>query len=84
MENDLRLNLIRCGETYAAARGISLATVARQAAGDWRFFERLRIGEKTFTARKYDEVIGWLSTNWPANTDWPASIARPEPVAVAS
>jgi hypothetical protein len=51
------------------------ATVGNLAAGDWRFFGRLREG-RAFTARKYDEVMRWFSNNWP-DDEWPAAIPRP-------
>lgn len=84
MENELRQNLLRCAQAYAAARGIELSTVARLSAGDWRFFERLDNDEKTFTARKYDEVIIWFSANWPPQAKWPKGVQRPEPARAAS
>ncbi len=76
MEHELRHNLRRCAELYAAAAGLSVATLGRLAAGDWRFFGRL--GRSTFTARKYDEVIGWFSQHWPGGAPWPDGIARPQ------
>lgn len=78
MENELRINLLSCAETFAKAKGIGLPTLARRAAGDWRFFDRLHADDKTFTIRKYDEVVQWFSDNWPANTDWPAGFDRPK------
>lgn len=79
MENELRLNLLHCAETYAKQRGIGLPTLGRMAAGDWRFFDRLRDDAKTFTARKYDEVLCWFSENWPTGAKWPKGIERPRP-----
>jgi hypothetical protein len=76
MEDELRQNLLRCAEAYAQARGIGLPTLARMSAGDWRFFDRLRDDEKTFTARKYDEVVDWFSRNWPDGVDWPHGVGR--------
>lgn len=78
MESELRSNLMACASAYADARSISLSTVGRLAAGDWRFFDRLDDEGKTFTARKYDEVIGWFSDRWPADAEWPPCVARPE------
>lgn len=77
MESELRQNLLRLAGAYAAKRGIGVPTLARTAAGDWRFFDRLRDDEKTFTARKYDEVISWFSANWPEGLEWPNGIVRP-------
>lgn len=77
MEHELRQNLVLCAAAFVAATGSSLATLGRRAAGDWRFFDRLTDDEKTFTARKYDEVIAWLSTNWPTAAEWPDGVLRP-------
>lgn len=55
-----------------------LSTVGRHAAGDGSFFVRLPEAEKTFTIRKYDDVIGWFSSNWPADLAWPDDVPRPE------
>jgi len=84
MENELRLNLLLCAETYAKLRGIGLPTLGRISAGDWRFFDRLRDDEKTFTARKYDEVLGWFSDNWPTDAKWPKGLDRPKAPARAA
>jgi hypothetical protein len=78
IETELRQNLLQCAEAYAKARGIGLPTLARMSAGDWRFFDRLRDDEKTFTARKYDEVIEWFSDNWPEGITWPKQVDRPK------
>ena len=77
MESELRLKLMACASAYASARSVSIATIGRLAAGDCRFFDRLDDAEKTFTARKYDDVIRWFSDNWPAGTDWPVEVERP-------
>jgi hypothetical protein len=75
MESELRSNLLACASAYAAARSVSLATIGRLAAGDWRFFNKL--DSRTFTARKYDEVMVWFSEQWPADTPWPSEVPRP-------
>jgi len=77
MENELKDNLLKCAAQYAAAREIGLSTLGRLAAGDWRFFDNLNKDDKTFTARKYDEVIHWFSANWPADKLWPSEVTRP-------
>jgi hypothetical protein len=78
MEQELIRNLTLCADAFVKARGVGLSTLGRLAAGDWRFFNHLKDGSKTFTARKYDEVINWFSDNWPAEAIWPEGIARPE------
>lgn len=78
MEKELRQHLRACAEAYSRAKGLTIPTLGRLAAGDWRFFDRLHDDEKTFTARKYDEVIGWFSDNWPDDASWPVGVPRPE------
>ena len=77
MESELRLNLMACASAYAEARSVSIATLGRLAAGDWRFFDRLDDDAKTFTARKYDDVIRWFSDRWPEELPWPSEVVRP-------
>jgi hypothetical protein len=77
METELRSNLMACASAYASARSVSIATIGRLAAGDWRFFDRLDDADKTFTARKYDDVVLWFSDNWPADAVWPSEVVRP-------
>lgn len=78
METELKSNLLACASAYGEARKVSLSTIGRLAAGDWRFFDRLDDEGKTFTARKYDEVISWFSERWPEDAVWPSEVARPE------
>ena len=78
MEQELIRNLLTLAQAYSAKRTVSLATLGRQAAGDWRFFDHLCDSTKTFTARKYDQIMGWFSENWPEDLPWPAGIARPQ------
>lgn len=77
MEHELRINLLRCAAAYAEARRVSLSTLGRLAAGDWRFFTHLDDNSKTFTARKYDETIRWFAKNWPEDHPWPEELVRP-------
>lgn len=74
METELRSNLMICASAYAGARKVSLSTLGRLAAGDWRFF---REDGSTFTARKYDEVMLWFSEQWPSDVGWPSDVPRP-------
>lgn len=77
MENELRSNLLTCASVYTAERQIGFSTLGRLAAGDWRFFDNLSRDDKTFTARKYDEVLRWFSANWPEELAWPDNLERP-------
>lgn len=79
MENTLRRHLETCAADFARLTNREPSTVARLSTGDWRFFDRIGEGA-SFTARKYDAVMGWFSANWPADKDWPADVPRP-PVA---
>lgn len=77
MQNVLRSNLLNCASAFAEARRIKLSTLGRLAANDGPFFHRLRDTSKTFTAKKYDEVVAWFDVNWPAEAAWPVTVARP-------
>lgn len=77
MEADLKRHLVACAEAFGAARKLESSTVARLATGDWRFFERID-GGASFTARKYDAIMGWFSINWPADAAWPSNVPRAE------
>lgn len=78
MEEELRTNLHSCAVAFAAARRFELSTVGRMAANDGSFFSRIATG-RSFTARKYDEIIQWFSDNWPVDAVWPADVRRPSP-----
>ena len=83
MEAELKRNLFDCAAAFSRVRGVELVTVARLAAGDWRFFERIE-GGASFTARKYDLIIRWFSANWPAECAWPDHVPRPDVECVGS
>jgi hypothetical protein len=76
METTLKSHLYQCARVYAERRSIQIVTLARLAAGDWRFFERLNEG-CSFTIRKYDSVMLWFATNWPDDLNWPEDVPRP-------
>ena len=78
MEQELAANLKACASAYASARGYELSTLGRIACGDSGFFTRLDDPTKTFTARKYDDVIAWFSDHWPEGVRWPKGVKRPE------
>lgn len=83
MEEELKRHLLACADAFCGHSGRSEATVASNAAGDWRFFDRLR-GKKSFLASKYDSVMRWFAGNWPADAAWPADVPRPTPPAPSS
>jgi hypothetical protein len=74
IETELTSQLLACAEAFVAATGMSENTLADQAAGDWRFIERLRDPKPSFTARKYDEVMAWFAANWPEGVRWPKGV----------
>ena len=85
MEAELANHLMALGARFGAVRNLEETTVGRFCAADSRFFSRIREG-KTFTAKKYDEVVAWFAANWPPFVEWPPGVPRPsvpEPLKVA-
>ena len=80
METELANHLLTLSERFCAARELGEAPVGRLCAADGRFFSRIREG-KTFTAKKYDEVVSWFSSNWPEKEVWPSNVMRPAEIA---
>jgi hypothetical protein len=80
METQLANHLLVLSDGFCRARQLGESTVGRHCAADGRFFSRIREG-KTFTAKKYDEVVVWFSENWPTGCEWPNIVPRP-PVSV--
>lgn len=76
METELANHLMSLSGRFCVAREIGEATAGRLCAADGRFFSRIREG-KTFTAKKYDEVVVWFSVNWPEGAVWPHDVPRP-------
>lgn len=74
MEAQLRHNLTRLAERYAAAEDCKLSRVARLATGDSDFFDRIQ--RASFTARTYDRTVKWFERNWPEDTPWPSDVPR--------
>lgn len=69
-------HLITLAEEMAAHRGLSLSTISTYAAGDGKFFRKLKDGSGCTVARAA-RVFGWFSENWPADLEWPRQIPRP-------
>lgn len=80
MEKSLRANLLAAAGAYARHTGKSLQTIASDAHGDSRFFDKIKKREGSFTVRKYDEVMRWFESHAPAGMKWPAFglMAHPE------
>lgn len=77
METKLANHLMRLAGTFSEATGVALATLGERAAGDWRFFTRVRDADLNFRVRTYDRAVAWFSANWPADLDWPVDVPRP-------
>ena len=77
METELVSHLLTLSERFRSARELGETTLGRLCAADGRFFSRIREG-KTFTAKKYDEVVVWFSINWPDGAEWPETVNRPK------
>lgn len=83
MEATLRNHLQLCAQSYGAARKLGLSTIGRRFAGDARFFSRLDQG-KTFTIRKYDDLIAAFWRDWPEGRAWPRGVPKPASAARAA
>lgn len=77
MEAELSKNLFDLAEAFGASRQLNESTIGKLCASDGRFFARLRDG-KTFTVKKYDELVVWFSRHWPSDAEWPTRIHRPK------
>lgn len=76
MEKILAKHLLLLSAKYGACMGLQETTLGRQCAADARFFSRIRDG-KTFTIKKFDDVVLWFSDNWPNEIEWPDFVKRP-------
>lgn len=77
METQLANHLLALSSAFGKARDLGESTVGRHCAADGRFFLRIREG-KTFTAKKYDEVVAWFFVHWPDGLAWPDGVPQPE------
>ena len=71
-------SLVDVAQRFASARGITLWRVGLLAAGDGKFFARLKSG-RTCTLRVARVVVQYLSDHWPDDHEWPEGIPRPTP-----
>lgn len=76
MDKLLRDHMLTVARIFASETGLPITTVSAKAARDTGFIGRIERDEGSFTARKYDDVMGWFSDNWPDETDWPADVPR--------
>ncbi|MHC2462094.1 hypothetical protein [Bradyrhizobium embrapense] len=69
--------LLSCADAYARQRNIKLTTLGRIVVNDSRFFSQMHDGGRSFTVRKYDEILHWFSRNWAPGVAWPDLVERP-------
>lgn len=70
-ESFMRAALIAQAEAYAAHLGLSLGYVSRLAFLDARVIDKLKSGDGSFTARKFDEAMAYFDDNWPPGRSRP-------------
>lgn len=71
IEPVLRRNLLKLGSQYATLKKLSEGSVSKYATGGATFFRDLRASKISFTARKYDLIVGYFRANWPENEKFP-------------
>jgi hypothetical protein len=76
MENELRAILLETAQAYASANGCALSTVSRRCRNDSSFFVRIADPTKSFTARTFDEVMGWFDSEWPEGGEKPFCLLK--------
>lgn len=70
-------DLLATANAYAAARGVTLASVGSYAANDSKFFIKIRDGARGFTVARFEATMAWFAANWPFGVTWPAGVRRP-------
>lgn len=78
-EEKLKSNLKALFDRYCGATGLAPSTVSQAAAGDHRFYAERVVGERNFTVRGYDQVVGRFVTIWPKGVRWPRGVPRAAP-----
>jgi len=71
MEEDIRRYLLAIFRTYAAAKGLAVATVSRRFHGADQFYADFATGKRTITLKKIDEMLDKLSAAWPRRVAFP-------------
>ena len=77
-EDLMRQNLIAIAQTYATAKGWSLATVSKQIHGNQAFLAEYLAGRMSPTLRTYFAMVEKLRANWPRGVEWPKTAAIPK------
>lgn len=66
-------HLLRVAHAYAHATGRKLSYVSRLCAGSWGFLQKLGAGQCDISVSRYERILAWFRTNWPAGTAWPSA-----------
>lgn len=74
----MRQALLSCADAFLSSGKLSANTLGRYAAGEDGFFDGLRREEKPISpgGRRFDRVMGWFDTNWPADLAEPESLSE--------
>lgn len=71
IEPVLRRNLLKLASQYGAWKELTEGSVSKYATGGATFFRDLRASKISFTARKYDLIVGYFRANWPEDKPFP-------------
>jgi hypothetical protein len=77
-EELMRANLIALAQTYATAKGWSLATVSKQIHGNQAFLAEYFAGKMSPRVDTYFTMIEKLRREWPKGTKWPVLASIPK------
>lgn len=75
IETAARDNLMSIARTYAAATGLSLATVSSRVHGHNAFLADFEAGRRGITLAKLDEMVSKFAEIWPPKLAWPSTAA---------
>lgn len=77
MAPKLTKNLLSLAAAHIAATGGALSSLSKKAHSDSAFFDKLTLGEVSFSVRKYDEIVVWFFRHWPDGVAWPTAVELP-------
>lgn len=77
-EDLMRNNLIALAQTYASAKGWSLATVSKEIHGNQAFLAEYLAGRMSPTIRTYFAMVEKLRAKMPRGTKWPKTAPLPK------
>ena len=79
LEHDARETIRALADAYCEAELCRASRISRMAIHDGAWISKV-LDENSgfnFSVRSYDQVVAWLSENWPANAKWPKGVKRP-------